>query len=179
MKHLNWLAILLALCLFAAFAVVACGGDDDDDSGSSGDDDAADDDAADDDSVANETSCQCSLNCRIAELNCIKNLPADENYEDGWYDCFHELNSCMETCSDDALAYYYNYAQLQNLTEEDHKAAAESCGYDGECYISCWNVWDDWVATQCQDLELSDPSQEKECDIERWEAVISCWDGCL
>ena len=31
MKHLNWLAILLALCLIASFAVVACGDDDDDD----------------------------------------------------------------------------------------------------------------------------------------------------
>ena len=48
MKTLNWLAILLALCLFASFTVVACGDDDDDDDDSSGDDD-------DDDDVSGDT----------------------------------------------------------------------------------------------------------------------------
>ena len=48
MKPLNWLAILLALCLLASFVIVACGDDDDDDDDddSSGDDD---DDTGDDD----------------------------------------------------------------------------------------------------------------------------------
>ena len=36
MKPLNWLAILLAISLFASFAIMACGDDDDDD-----DDDSA------------------------------------------------------------------------------------------------------------------------------------------
>lgn len=47
MKFLNWLAILLALFLFASFAVVACGDDDDDNDNNSSDDD--DDDGGDDD----------------------------------------------------------------------------------------------------------------------------------
>ena len=42
MKPLNWLALLLALCLFASFAVVACGDDDDDDDDN--DDSGGDDD---------------------------------------------------------------------------------------------------------------------------------------
>jgi formylglycine-generating enzyme required for sulfatase activity len=56
MKALNWLAILLTLCLLASFAFVACGDDDDDDndSGSPADDDA-DDDAGDDDDVDDDT----------------------------------------------------------------------------------------------------------------------------
>ena len=31
MKLYSWLAILLAFCLFASFAIVACGDEDDDD----------------------------------------------------------------------------------------------------------------------------------------------------
>ncbi|MDP8225574.1 MAG: hypothetical protein P9L99_19595 [Candidatus Lernaella stagnicola] len=42
MKSLNWLAVLLALCLFASVAVVAC--DDDDDDDDNNDDDSAGDD---------------------------------------------------------------------------------------------------------------------------------------
>ena len=48
MKTLNWLAILLVLCLFVSFAVVACGDDD------GGDDDDDDDTADDDDDTADD-----------------------------------------------------------------------------------------------------------------------------
>ena len=59
MKPMNRIVILLAFCLFAVFALVACGDDDDDDSdddggGNDDDDSVDDDDTADDDDDDND-----------------------------------------------------------------------------------------------------------------------------
>jgi hypothetical protein len=196
MKPLNWLVILLALCLFASFTLMACSDDD-------GDDDDDDDD--DDDSGP----CPEDSNGGVCFYMCGDNKAVcDELY-------YNSPNGCPEGCQELAEEDCADHGGVMEIsfTEGCGCHSPEMAWYEGMTYeaakrLSCWPNWFSEVAEMCDEFSACnaggflDPLWDAygecedyyeycdfdfwgcfwECHREQWEMQdwnCGCFEGCF
>ena len=140
MKPLNWLAILLVFCLFASFAVVACGDDDDDD-----DDDDNDDSGGDDDDNGPLTTCWDDSTSGLY-----------------WFSIYNAIDYGYPVTWDEAVEYCANLTDCENsnwriptiselrtlVRECDKTETGGACGVTDDC-LSYDNCYDEEVCSGC------------------------------
>ena len=170
MKEISWLAILLALCLFASFAIVACGDDDDDDSG-----------GGDVGPCAEDTLGACFYICNDGKVDCAENRSKGYGCNEGcesWAEQQCEENSGTNEAIFDpecpCSSGSGTPAWSEDLTFEDVYRP-----------IDCWPPWYFRVSDLCDDYSdcdldhLWDENGDCEeyyeyCEFEFWE----CYWGC-
>jgi hypothetical protein len=181
MKPANWLAILLALCLFASFAVVACGDDDNDDNDDGGGGDDDDDDETDNECAwygtgqwdvfcngeSGDSSDPQFEHCKVytfsqsgnllsegSDINCDGILSVQE--EDTYYEDYT-----------DVYCYSYEYDAVGRLISSKLRTYCEEEPDSCQKYFYNEKGW----------LERIEYDGEPVCDGTPWQCVLITYDG--